>query len=182
MKRLIVLLPILLISAITTAQGDKHYHKTRSQKQLGAPTESEALVYVFRLRDYPFGFVRIWGFADDQLLGVSRKYGYYFGLVPGGKHVIWTTRDMDQWAYDIYPAPSLEVELLPGQTYYFETAIGRKKGGVPLVQIDAELAQKYLRKCAYTEPTELGRLRGAVIARGRKPAVVSSAEPRDRAR
>jgi len=167
MSRLSVVTSILLFSAITTVQAGEFYVKHKGDKRQGTPTESEALVYVFRPATMGGG-IKTWAFADDQLIGVSKSHGYYYELVPPGEHVIWAKAENTS---------GLDVELQPGQTYYFKTAIkmGFGKARVKLVQIDEAEAQKYLKKCSYTEPTEEGRLRAAEIAANRLDRAETSA-------
>ena len=159
MRRLVVVTSILLLSAITTVPAGEYFVKHKGDKRQGTPTESEALVYVFRPASVGAG-VKTWTFADDQFLGVSRAKGFYYGLVPAGAHVVWAKAENTS---------GLEVDLQPDQTYYFKTAIkmGWGKARVKLIQIDEAEAQKYLKKCSYTEPTESGRLRAAEIAANR---------------
>jgi len=174
MSRLGLVTSILLLSAITTAQAGEYYVKHKGDKREGAPTETEALVYVFRPATVG-GAIKTWAFADDQLLGVSKSHGYYYELVPPGKHVIWAKAENTS---------GLDVELQAGQTYYFKAAIkmGFGKARVKLIQIDEAEAQKYLKKCSYTEPTDEGRLRAAEIAANRLDrAAANAAEKSDKA-
>ena len=98
--------------------------------------------------------IKTWAFADDQFIGVSKSKGYYFDLVPAGKHVFWAKAENTS---------GVEVEVKGGQTYYFKTAIrmGFGKARVKMTQLQAAEAEGLFAKCDYVEPTAEGRTRAA---------------------
>lgn len=167
MRKLMLILTAVLVVA-TAAQAGEYYTKDKTADKRGEPTEDMALVYVFRPATVGAA-IKTWAFADDQFLGVSKARGYYFDLVPPGKHVFWAKAENTS---------GVEVEVEAGQTYYFKTAIrmGLGKARVKMTQIDEGTAEGFFKKCAFVEPTEEGRQRAAEIAANRQDRAISSAE------
>jgi len=161
---------ILLLATTLTVAGE-YYVKHKDDDRRGEPTSDTGLVYVFRPAMLGAA-VKTWTFADGELIGLSKAKGYYFASVPAGRRVIWSKAENTS---------ALEVEIEGGQTYYFKTAIkmGFGKARVKLVQLTAEEAEKLFTKCAYCEPTEEGRQRGAEIAAELKEVAEDKAVKRD---
>jgi hypothetical protein len=170
-KSIVVVIAVfILVSMLSAAQAGEYYTKHKGSKQQGEPTADSALVYVFRPA-ITGAAIKTWTFADDQLLGVTRAKGYTYTLVPEGRRVIWSKAENTS---------AVELEVEGGKTYYFKTAIrpGLAKARVKLVQVGEQEAQKFLKKCAFCEPTDEGRARGAEIAANRLDKAVKKAANR----
>jgi hypothetical protein len=157
--RTLVVLLVLALAASTAAQAADMYTKHKGDKRRGEATDDKALVYFFRPATVGAA-IKTWGFVDDQLIGVSKSKGYYFGLVEPGKRMVWSKAENTS---------AVEVELKAGETYYFKQGIrmGFNKARVETMQIDATEAEKYFMKCSFCEVSEEGRTRGAEIAANR---------------
>jgi hypothetical protein len=134
---------------LSTAHAARFYTKFEGEDRRGTPTEDMALVYVFR-PTFAGGAVSTWTFADEQVIGVSRMRGYYFALVPEGKHVFWI-RTMEDISV-------LELEVAGGETYYLKAGLQARAS---LEQVGEDQAGIYFETCTYVELTEEGRLRAA---------------------
>lgn len=171
MRKWILVLTVILVATSSMADAAEYFTKDKTNKARGEPTEDMALVYVFRPASAGAA-IKTWAFADDQFLGVSRARGYYFALVPEGKHVFWAKAENTS---------GLEVEVKAGETYYFQTAIrmGFNKARVKMIQIDDQAeVEKFFDKCGYVVPTEEGKQRAAEIAANRQDRAITSAEKR----
>jgi hypothetical protein len=171
MRKLIITLLLVLLAGIASVQAAEYYQKHRGDERRGEATDDMALVYVFRPATMGAA-IKTWAFADDQMIGVSKAKGYYFALVPPGKHLFWGKAENTS---------GVEVEVKAGETYYFKTAIkmGFGKARVKMLQIDEYEARRYFVKCSFCEPTEEGRKRGAEIAANRIDAAEQNAEKRN---
>jgi hypothetical protein len=149
------------------AQAGEFYVKHKGDKRQAEPTDEMALVYVFRPAAVGAA-IKTWSFADDQFIGVSRAKGYYYALVSPGKRTLWAKAENTS---------GVEVDVEPGEIYYFKTAIrpGLGKARVKMTQIDEAEAQKYFGKCSYCEPTDEGRQRAGEIAANRLDRAEKSA-------
>jgi len=170
MRKSIVVMVLILVSALSVVQAGEYYTKHKGDKREGEATADSGLVYVFRPA-VTGAAIKTWSFADDRFLGVTRAKGYSFGLVPEGRRVIWSKAENTS---------AIELEVEGGRTYYFKTAIrpGLSKARVKLVQISEAEAKKYLKKCSYCEPTDAGRARAAEIAANRLNKAVKKAANR----
>ena len=159
MRKHSLVIPVILLFAMTAIQAAEYYQKVKKDKRRGEPTEEMALVYVFRPAVVG-GAIKTWTFADEKLLGVSKKTAYYFGLVPEGKHIFWSKAENTS---------PLELEVKGGETYFLKQSIrmGFGKARVKIQQIDEVEAEKYFKKCSFVELTEEGKIRGAEIAANR---------------
>ena len=159
MIRTLSTLLIIAVSAWTVAQAAEMYTKHKGDKRRAEATEEMALVYFFRPASMGAA-IKTWGFVDDQLIGVSKPKGYYFGLVEPGKRIVWSKAENTS---------ALEVDLEAGQTYYFKQALrmGFNKARIKMIQIDATEAEEYFAKCSFCEVSDEGRTRGAEIAANR---------------
>lgn len=170
MRKWILVLTAVLVATSSVAYGAEYFTKDKTNKARGEPTEDMALVYVFRPATAGAA-IKTWAFADDQFLGVSRARGYYYALVPEGKHVFWAKAENTS---------GVEVEVKAGETYYFQTAIrmGFNKARVKMIQIDEAETAKFFDKCGYVVPTEEGKQRAAEIGAERQDRAIASAEKR----
>jgi len=170
MRKLVSVTLLILCASLVATQAAEYYTKHKGDERRAEPDEGMALVYVFRPASAG-GAIKTWSFADDELIGLSKAKGYYFAQIPPGKHLIWSAAENTS---------GLDVELEAGETYYFQTAIrmGIGKARVKLVPATETEAEKFFKKCSYTEPTEEGRLRAVEIAAKRQEHAESSATKR----
>jgi hypothetical protein len=161
---------VLLALVISAASAAEYHTKYKGDHRRGEPTEDMALVYVFRPATVGAA-IKTWAFVDDELLGVCRAKGYYFALVPPGKHIFWSKAENTS---------AVEVEVEAGKIYYFKMHIrmGFNKAQAKLIQIDEADTEKFFAKCSFTEPTAEGRERAKEIIANRMDRAEKKAEKR----
>jgi hypothetical protein len=165
---------LLSFATVTTIQAGEYFVKQKDDARRGEPTADMALVYVFRPASVG-GAIKTWTFADDQLIGLSKAHGYYFALVPEGKHLFWSKAENTS---------AIEFDVKGGETYYLKTAIkmGLAKARVKLIEVDEAQAEKFFSKCAYCEPTEEGRARAQEIVANRREKAQTKADKQAKAK
>ncbi len=107
------LIPLVVIAAAVLAAfilmpAAQAASKT-TQKEYAEPNDDKALVYFIRTKRFTGGGRTIFVYADNQFLGVLDNDSYTFAHVDPGKRFLWLN-----WA-----RINREVELEPGETYYF---------------------------------------------------------------
>ena len=86
MRKSMMLFAVLPLVIATSSAATEYYTKDKVDKQIGQPTDNEALVYFVRTAKTGRA-IKTWAFVDDQVVGVSKPCAYLFTLVPEGTHV-----------------------------------------------------------------------------------------------
>jgi hypothetical protein len=91
--------------------------------------------------------IKMWAFADEQFLGVTKGKNYAYAYVTPGEHVFWSRAEN---------VNAIKVKVDAGKIYYLQqhVAPGAWKAAVELEVLDEEEAKKLLKKCKYVTPTE----------------------------
>jgi hypothetical protein len=155
MRSSAVALVVVLLLLSPVEAGNYFVEHTGADEPLAAPSEDSALVYWIRPSNLGSA-VKTWAFVDDHVVGVTKARGYFFVNVPAGKHIFWNRAEN---------VSAVEMEVLPGRTYYFEHDIrrGEMKAQVKQAPLTKEQGEAILATCKYTELTDEGRQRGAEI-------------------
>jgi hypothetical protein len=120
--------------------GQTKYVVEHAQKQWGEPKSDKALVYI--LRPATTAPTKMWAFADETLLGVTKSDSYIYAYVSPGEHVFWSKAEN---------VNAIRIRVEAGKTYYIQQHVrpGAWKMAVQLEVLD-ELAAAKSRKYVKT--------------------------------
>lgn len=156
MKKLLTLC-VFVLSSVTWALPPsalaKEYFIEHAQKQWGEPKGDQALVYILRpATTWP---TKMWAFADETLLGVTKSDSYVYAYVDPGEHVFWSKAEN---------VNAIRISVEAGKTYYIQqhAQIGVWKMAVELEVLDEPEAKELLKQCDYLTFTE------GAVAKSRK--------------
>jgi len=117
----------------------------------------KALIYIVRPSSAGTA-IRMWAFADDSVLGLTRGDTYAFAYVEPGEHLFWSRAEN---------VSALNKSVEAGKTYYLKQNVrmGGLKARVKLETLDESEGQEMLAKCGHHSTlTEAGKARAAEIA------------------
>ena len=149
MKKLLTLC-VFVLSSLTWALpvpvlAAKAYFIEHAQNQWGEPKDDKALVYILRpATTWP---TKMWAFADETLLGVTKSDSYVYAYVEPGEHVFWSKAEN---------VNAIRISVEAGKTYYIQqhAQIGVWKMAVELEVLDEPEAKELLKQCHYLTFTE----------------------------
>lgn len=123
----------------------KEYFVEHAQKQWGEPEADKALVYI--LRPATTMPTKMWAFADETLLGVTKSDSYIYAYVSPGEHVFWSKAENIN---------AIRMRVEAGKTYYIQqhVQLGVWKMAVELEVLDEPEATRLLEQCQYLTSTE----------------------------
>jgi len=108
MRRVVVSLLCVLLMAAVLPAGDKDY----AVREEGGPTSEakpdKASVYIVRPSNVG-GAIRIWAFADDTLLGMTKRKTYTHAYFDPGTYLFWSRAEN---------VSAIEHTVEAGRTYY----------------------------------------------------------------
>ncbi len=117
----------------------------------------KALIYIVRPTSAGTA-IRMWAFAGDTVLGVTKGDTYASAYVEPGEHLFWSRAEN---------VSALTATVEAGRTYYLKQNVrmGGLKARVKLEAIDETEGQEMLAKCGHHSTlTEAGKARAAEIA------------------
>lgn len=125
--------------------GQTKYVVEHTQKQWGEPKSDKALVYI--LRPATTAPTKMWAFADETLLGVTKSDSYIYAYVSPGEHVFWSKAEN---------VNAIRMRVEAGKTYYIQQHVrpGAWKMAVQLEVLDEPAAKTLLKQCKYLTFTE----------------------------
>jgi hypothetical protein len=149
MRRLVLVafFPLLLgLISVPVVAKDEPYLIKHAQQQWGQPAAAKALVYIVRSAKMGFA-IKMWAFADQMFLGVTKGSNYTYALVSPGEHVLWSRAEN---------VNAIRIKLEAGKTYYLQQHVrpGAWKAHVELEVLDEAEAKELLSKCKYVTFTE----------------------------
>lgn len=151
-----VLCCVLLVAAVATG-GDKDDYAIREKKTVRPEAlPDKALVYVVRPASMGSA-IRMWAFADDTVLGLTKGHTYATASLEPGTYIFWARAEN---------VSAVEHTVEAGTTYYLKLAVrmGGLKARVSVEFLDDAEGQKSLAKCGrYSTLTDAGRARAAEI-------------------
>jgi len=157
MRRVVVSLLCTLLLAAVLPAADKDY----AVREKGGPTPEaqpdKASVYIVRPANLGKA-IRIWAFADETPLGVTKGNTFAHVYLDPGTYVFWSRAEN---------VSAIEYSVEAGKTYYFKQKV--KMGGLK-ARVGAEFLSEDdgledLEKCEmYYTLTDEGRTRGQEIA------------------
>jgi len=157
MRRVVVSLLCVLLMAAVLPAGDKDY----AVREEGGPTSEakpdKASVYIVRPSNVG-GAIRIWAFADDTLLGMTKRKTYTHAYFDPGTYLFWSRAEN---------VSAIEHTVEAGRTYYFKQKVklGALKARVRAEFLSENEGLAALKKCKmYSTLTEAGKARGEEIA------------------
>ena len=140
----------------------KEYFVEHAQKQWGEPQADKALVYI--LRPATTMPTKMWAFADETLLGVTKSDSYIYAYVSPGEHVFWSKAENIN---------AIRMRVEAGKTYYIQqhVRLGVWKMAVELEVLDEPEATRLLEQCQYLTSTERAAAKSRkYVKRGYKEA------------
>jgi len=117
----------------------------------------KALIYIVRPTSAGTA-IRMWVFADDTVLGLTKGDTYASAYVEPGEHLFWSRAEN---------VSALTATVEAGKTYYLKQNVrmGGLKARVKLEILDETEGHEMLAKCGHHSTlTEAGRARAAEIA------------------
>lgn len=156
---------ILLLLAVTgSALAKKEpYLIEHKQEQWGEQRADKALVYI--LRPATMGFaIKMWAFADQEFLGVTKGKNYTYVYVAPGEHVFWSKAEN---------VNAIKMRVDAGKTYYIQQHVrfGAWKASVELEILEEAEAKQLLDKCKYVTFTDRATAKaGKYIEKGYREA------------
>ncbi len=146
----LALLAIGLAAVPMTAAAKKEYLIEHEQQQWGAPRADQALVYILRpATTWP---TKMWAYADERFLGVTKSDTYTFAYVSQGEHVFWSKAEN---------VNAIRINVEAGKIYYIQQHAqpGMWKMAVELEVLDEARAKELFKQCKYVTATEDGAAR-----------------------
>ncbi len=149
MKRIaawFIILAVGLAAVPTSAVAKKEYLTEHEQQRWGEPKADQALVYILRpATTWP---TKIWAYADERFLGVTKSDVYTFAYVSPGIHVFWSKAEN---------VNAIRMNVEAGKVYYIQQHVqpGMFKMAVALEVLDEAKAKELFKQCKYVTPTEL---------------------------
>jgi hypothetical protein len=117
----------------------------------------KALIYIVRPTSAGTA-IRMWAFADDSVLALTKGDTYAFAYLEPGDHLFWSRAEN---------VSALTATVEAGKTYYLKQSVrmGGLKARVRLEIIDETEGQEMLAKCGHHSTlTDAGKARAAEIA------------------
>jgi hypothetical protein len=159
MRRVVVSLLCALLMAAVLPAADKGGDYAVREKGGPKPEAKPDKASVYIVRPAKLGMaIRIWAFADDTLLGLTKGQTYTHVYLDPGTYVFWARAEN---------VSAIEYTVDAGETYYFKQKV--KMGGLK-ARVKAEFLSEdeglaALKKCKkYSTLTEAGKARGEEIA------------------
>lgn len=142
------------------------YLVEHEQKQWGEPKSDKALIYILRpATTWP---TKMWAFAGETFLGVTKSDTYTFAYVDPGEHVFWSKAEN---------VNAIRMRVEAGNTYYIQqhAVMGMWKMAVALEVLDEAKARGLLKQCKYVTFTERAAAKsGKYIKKGHKEAQLAA--------
>lgn len=137
---------LLCLIMAPVAAKDEPYLIKQGQKQWGEQQADKALVYIIRPATMGFA-IKMWAFANQTFLGVTKGKNYTYAQVSPGEQVLWSRAEN---------VNAIKLQLEAGKTYYLQQHVrpGAWTAHVELEVLDEAEAKKLLGKCAYVTFTQ----------------------------
>ena len=149
---------VVLFVVGTAAAGDEEDYAVRENKVVRPEVlPDKALIYVVRPAAMGTA-IRMWAFADDTVLGLTKGDTYTTAYLDPGAYTFWARAEN---------VSAVEHTVEAGKSYYLKQAVkmGGLKARVSVEFLSDEEGKRLLEKCAsYSTLTEAGRARAAEIA------------------
>lgn len=156
MRHVVVSLLCLVLMAAALPAADKDY----AVRVKGGPTPEaqpdKASVYIVRPANMGKA-IRIWAFADETVLGLTKGNTYTHVYLDPGTYVFWSRAEN---------VSAVEYAVVAGETYYFKQKVkmGGFKARVRAEFLSEDEGLEALKKCEkYSTLTEAGKARGGEI-------------------
>lgn len=159
-------LTIILLSLAVTGSAlakQEPYLIQHKQEQWGEQRADKALVYIIRPATMGFA-IKMWAFADQEFLGLTKGKNYTYAYFVPGEHVFWSKAEN---------VNAIRMRVDAGKTYYIQqhVRVGAWKASVELEILGEAEAKKLLDKCKYVTFTERASAKaGKYIERGYREA------------
>ena len=161
---------VLLVPGYSAADDEEDYAIREKKVVRPEVLPDKALIYVVRPAVMGTA-IRMWAFADDTVLGLTKGDTYTTAYVEPGAYTFWARAEN---------VSAVEHTVEAGKSYYLKQSVrmGGLKARVSVEFLDDEEGQKVLGKCAsYSTLTDVGRARAAeIVAEKQTVAEEKSAE------
>jgi hypothetical protein len=159
MRSLVIAAVCVVLTATTLAvAGDEEDFAVR-EKAAVRPEVLPDKASVFVVRPAKMGMaIRMWAFADDTVLGLTKGDTYAHAYLEPGEYTFWSRAEN---------VSAVKQAVEAGKTYYFKQGVkmGGLKARVSVEFLSEAEGLEVLEKCAsYSTLTEAGKTRAAEIA------------------
>jgi len=148
---------VLLVTAGAVA-GDEDDYAVREKKVVRLDVlPDKASVYIIRPAKMGMA-IRMWAFADDTVLGLTKGDTYAHAYLDPGEYTFWSRAEN---------VSAVKQTVEAGKTYYFKQKVkmGGLKARVSVEFLSDVEGQEELDKCAsFSILTDVGKVRAAEIA------------------
>lgn len=147
---------IMALSGLPATAGEDFAVREKGGPRPEAKSD-KASVYIVRSANIGRS-IRIWAFADENVLGVTKSNTYLHAYLDPGTYVFWSKAEN---------VSAVEFSVEAGKTYYFKqkVKIGMMKARVKAQFLTDAEGLKELDKCEkFSTLTDAGKTRGAEIA------------------
>jgi hypothetical protein len=153
---------VALLSSSMAVAGDDNDFAVR-EKTVVRPEVLPDKASVFVLRPAKLGMaIRMWAFADDTVLGLTKGDTYAHAYLEPGEYTFWSRAENVSAVKQVVEA---------GKTYYFKQKVkmGGLKARVSVEFLSESEGLEVLEKCAsFSTLTEAGKARAVEIAAEKK--------------
>jgi hypothetical protein len=161
---------VLMTSAVAIGGGDDYAVR---EKAVVRPEVLPDKASVYVLRPAKMGMaIRMWAFADDTVLGLTKGDTYAHAYLDPGSYTFWGRAEN---------VSAIDQEVEAGKTYYLKQSVkmGGLKARVKVEFLDDAEGLKALEKCkSFSKLTDAGRARAAEIAAEKQDVADEKADER----
>jgi len=157
MHRVVVCLLCVMLPAAVLCAGNPDF----AVREKGGPrpeaNPDKASVYIVRPANVGKA-IRIWAFADESALGMTKGNTYTHVYLDPGSYIFWSKAEN---------VSAMEFAVEAGKTYFFKqkAKVGALKARVKVEFLEETEGREALEKCEkYSTLTDAGRARAAEIA------------------
>ena len=148
---------VVLMAPAVAISGDEDYAVREKAVVRPEVLPDKASVYIVRPAKMGMA-IRMWAFADDTVLGLTKGDTYAHAYLEPGEYTFWSRAEN---------VSAVKKTVEAGKTYYFKQKVkmGGLKARVSVEFLSDAEGQEVLDKCAsYSKLTDAGRARAAEIA------------------
>ena len=172
MRNLAVVVILVVLSVVGSVAADEEDYAVRQKAgEKPGPVADKASVFVVRPAQTGM-LIRMWAFADDIVLGLTKGDTYAHAYLEPGMYTFWSRAENVSAVVHTVEA---------GKTYYFKQAIriGGLKARVRVEFLSDEEGAYVLGRCKYQSTlTEAGKTRAAEIAAEKREIADEKADER----